>query len=725
MEQTTSGKSPSRSLAATLVATMVRFRWLIFAIVAAVTIAAGAGAISLRFDPDPRAYFAKNNPERVKLDAFEDEHGRTVSAVLMLAPADGDVLAPEFLAAVATATDSLQDIPGMETVHSVTNLPVFSDSNGSTAGRTVPIEAKAQLIEVYWRRDQDALRSLMSVEGGVSAVVGLIDPTKHSVVSAIDDIRQLKSALKADNPEVDYRLSGEAAMDAAFMQAIVEDIIWLAPFQGLLLIALLLFCLQSVRATIVLLIVLGAATTITMGAAGWLGLSLNGVTSATPMILLGLAVATCIHLLMAWQQNVRSTGDAVQALVLAVRINLFPIGLATLTTIISFLCLNFSDSPPFRQLGNLIALGLACTAILAFTLLPALVSVIPMGSASRRTGMEAGMASLGHNVVRRRTVLIVVLVALSAGAAWGTTKLRFDDRFSHYFSERFEFRRDTDFMEERLTGLSVLQFPIADASAVAGDGPPIQAQLDAFVDWLQAHPLVDRVNRPASNVGTESEAMALSVVLAKVSSSQIRDFAADADGWLAESVPGLSTGAVGTTLLAAYLSERNLRPMMIGTLVALVLVSGILFIALGNARRGVLSLIPNLAPLLFAYGFWGLAFGEMTFVATVVMALTFGIIVDDTVHVLAKYNRFRRVEGLSVENAIAESFRTVGIAVTATTLSIASGFLALCFSGFLVNHQLGVLTLMILFAAWVGVLFFLPPLLASFDRSAATEIEQA
>jgi hypothetical protein len=156
--------------------------------------------------------------------------------------------------------------------------------------------------------------------------------------------------------------------------------------------------------------------------------------------------------------------------------------------------------------------------------------------------------------------------------------------------------------------------------------------------------------------------------------------------------------------------------MFYGTVAALVLVSLILLGALRSVRLGLISLVPNLAPMLIAYGLWGAFVGEATFAATVVMAMTFGIVVDDTVHVLAKYSRLRREGRMSIAAALPESFRTVGVAVAATTFSIASGFVALALSGFTVNQQLGLLTLLVLFAALFTVLLLLPPLLVLFDR---------
>ncbi|NNF80553.1 MAG: MMPL family transporter, partial [Rhizobiales bacterium] len=583
-----------------------------------------------------------------------------------------------------------------------------------------------ELVRALWANHKPLLRPFMSVEGGVMAAIALIDANQVDIVKAVDTIRQVKHRLQTDHQEISFKISGEAAMDATFMEAIVQDIIWIAPIQIGLIILLLMICLRSIMTTLVLLIVMGCAITITMGAAGWVGLQLNGVTSATPMILLGLAVATCIHLVIAWQQEMRARGDSVSALANSIQINAFPVFLTILSTVISFLCLNFSASPPFQQLGNLVAFGLVTTGVLAFTLLPALTSFLTAGAIPRSSFLETVFFKCGHYVVHHRAAFVLVLIFASCVAGWGLTKLTFDDRFSHYFSERFEFRRDTDFMEKHLTGLSVLTFPLSIKQATGRPRAPTVQQVVGFADWLAQQSKVTRVDgystlaRRVLDGATSESALnrvepTITAVLSNASSAEIRQLAERSKTWLGNHARGLSDGPVGTTLLAAYLSERNLNAMLLGTVAALVLVSLILLFALGNVRLGVISLVPNLVPMLLAYGAWGLTLGEMSFAATVVMALTFGIIVDDTVHFLSKYSRYRM--GASVEQSVAQSFRTVGVAITATTVAVASGFLALCFSGFLVNQHLGLLTLLIVCAAWLAVLFLLPPLLSYLDAS--------
>ena len=737
---------------------LIRARWLVCMILLVMVAVAAAGALRLEFNADARAYFSLENPDRRSLEDLESRHGRYGNVVVMLQPERGDIFTTTLLQTLADTATALRDVSGVASVRSILDaksLPRADDQSLAIAS-----EQDVGFLRVLWERDRDLFEPFVSDRADVTALHILIGAQAPENLEYVRQLRELVDGLRAVHPDITFRVSGDAVMDATFMEAIRQDLVWLAPLQGIAIVLLLLASLRCFWTTVSLLIVLGCATVLTLGTAGWLGLELNGVTSATPMILLGLAVATCIHLLTAWQQVLRSGGDRVAAFAESVRQNAFPVALAVLSTVVSFLCLNFSDSPPFRELGNLIALGLVLTGILAFTLLPILVISLPTRSASSRVAAENAMAGLGRMVAAHPLPLVVALLATTLAASYGVTQLTFDDKFSEYFSERFEFRRDTDFMERHFAGLTVLEYSLPADSSGSAAASQYLAAVGQFATWLDGQDEVDSVvdfaalaaeilrqdpripsteGRPASVeaadmllnayrafaagdaalerlLSAEGSHTLLRVVLRDASSRDIRAFADRADAWLGANQPAIAATSAGMSLLAANLSLRNAKGMLYGTVVALGLVSLILLAALRSLRLGILSLVPNLIPMLVAYGAWGAIVGEVSFAATVVLAMTFGIVVDDTVHVLAKYNRLRRKYGLSVAAALPESFRTVGIAVTATTVSIASGFAALSFSGFLVNRHLGLLTLMVLIAALVTVLFLLPPLLVLFDR---------
>ncbi|MBZ0215080.1 MAG: MMPL family transporter, partial [Fimbriimonadaceae bacterium] len=432
--------------------------------------------------------------------------------------------------------------------------------------------------------------------------------------------------------------------------------------------------------------------------------------------------------------------------------------LAALTTMISFLCLNFSDSPPFRQLGNLVAVGILITFILAFTLLPALTTYLLPKPANNRKRYEAAFGNFGVWVTQSKYFLIFVFIVTAAISGWGLSRLVFDDNFARYFSERFEFRRSTDFVEKNLSGITVIDFSVPAENGVTD--PDYLRNLTLFTDWLRdqsnvtyvssfsdiiaaasaAIPFVEtedgipvsktdgdmvwnliQQNTPADMppgrpVSEDNKFSIVTVILSKASSVDIRALSNNAETWLLRHAPALEAPATGMAMLAANMSSRNTRAMVTGTVIALALVSVILLISLRSFRQGFISLIPNIMPMIIAYGIWGILFREISFAATVVSAMTFGIVVDDTVHFLWKYRYARTKLGLSPEDAIPQSFSTVGVAILVTTLSVVSGFAALAFSGFLVNAHLGGLTVMTLVAALSTVLLFLPPFLLICER---------
>jgi uncharacterized protein len=127
------------------------------------------------------------------------------------------------------------------------------------------------------------------------------------------------------------------------------------------------------------------------------------------------------------------------------------------------------------------------------------------------------------------------------------------------------------------------------------------------------------------------------------------------------------------------------------------------------------SLLPNVVPAVMALGVWGVFVGRINIGVSTVVAITIGIVVDDTVHFLSKYQRARRERGLGAEDAVRYVFRTVGPAIVFTSLVLAAGFAVLSFSAFDLNAGMGRLTAMTILLALLADLLFLPPLLLWLD----------
>jgi len=164
--------------------------------------------------------------------------------------------------------------------------------------------------------------------------------------------------------------------------------------------------------------------------------------------------------------------------------------------------------------------------------------------------------------------------------------------------------------------------------------------------------------------------------------------------------------------------------MIFGTLAAFVLISGVMVVALRSWKLGLLSLIPNILPIVMGLGVWAIIDGEIGMSFAIVVVLTLGIIVDDTVHFLSKFQHARKSLLLDDEAAIRYSFNTVGVAITTTTLALSAGFIVLSQSGFARNADMGLMAAITIFLALIVDLFVLPALLVKKTKPTPFSIQE-
>ena len=434
-----------------------------------------------------------------------------------------------------------------------------------------------------------------------------------------------------------------------------------------------------------------------------------------------IVVANCVHLLATLQQRLRAGDSKRDAIVEAVRLNLHPVFLASLTTTLGFLSMNFSEVPPYRHLGNFVAIGIAASFILSVTFLPAVLSLLPMRAPKKRRWLRGpSMTVIADFVLRHRKTLMVGWLVIVVGMAVGIPRNELNDVLVHFFDESVEFRQDIDFMDEHLSGNTLLEYSLHAPAEGGVTDPEFLADVSNFAAWYRDQPPVRHVavitdtfrqlnqsmrgDDPAAYRIPESQELAaqylllyelslpqglnlnnqidrsrsatrVSVSAETLSSQELLDLNAHAEAWLRENAPHVAgVNSTGPAALFAYIGQRNIRAMLIGTGVVLLAISAILLFALRSLRLGLISIVPNLVPAVLGLGVWGLAVGQVSLSLSVVVAMTVGIVVDDTVHFLSKYRRARREFGQDPEDAVRYAFDTSGRALITTTIVLVAGF---------------------------------------------------
>ncbi len=518
--------------------------------------------------------------------------------------------------------------------------------------------------------------------------------------------------------------------------------------------------LRSVPGTLAIIAVIVFVVNTTVGFAGWSRVVFSPTNAGVPIIVMVIAMADAIHIVTSVLLGMRRGLERNAAIVESFRINVHPVFITSVTTAVGFLSLNASDSPPFHVLGNYVAFGVLCAFVFSVTLLPALLSILPLRVAVRGPRDAHFLDRFADFVISRSRVLLVVLVLVVAGLVLGVFRIELSDNMAQYFDDRYEFRRDTDYIIENLTGLDKVEYSL-DAGREGGvTDPEYLRRIDAFAGWYRQQPevthvqvfsdIMKRLNRnmhgddPAfhrlpedpelaaqylllyelslpfgsdlnDRIDVAKSATRMVVTTRNAWSRDLRELDERAQVWLRANAPGFAQEASGLSIVFAHLSLRNINSMLRGTILAMALISFILIWIFKSVRIGLLSLLPNFIPAMMSFGLWGYLVGHVGIASSVVIAVVFGIVVDDTIHFLSKYLKARR-EGRPASEAVRYAFRTVGHALWTTTTVLSAGFLVFATSGFEVSWALGLLVTITIIFALVADFLLLPTLLIAIDR---------
>ena len=741
---------------------------LIAAILTASALSAGTSLLSFR--ADERVFFSAENPRLQALDDFHRRYGKEDNLILVVRAREGDLYTPEHVNAIADLADALWALDHVKRVDAITNFQaVTGDSDGMVVdhlwrqGDPTDPETLAAMRATAERMSL-AMDRLISRDGRTAILAaGFRLPSEdldRAAAAALDQVRALAIRAAESNPGIELHISGSIALDRAFAEASASDGMLLIPIMFtllLLMLGLLLWCWAPVLAA---LLVIGGAIGAALGLAGFFGIPLSSVSVSAPFVITIIGFADAVHFAFAASAARRAGADRRGAVVAAMEKTAMPILLTSVTTAVGFFSLAFAEVPPFGHLGIISGLGAVLAWALTMLIVPPLMLVAPWSSAPTLDSMRGWLAGLGRWSAThpRRAIALSLGPALLASAFVGSSVL--DDRYIRYFDDRFAFRVDTDVLNRELGGFYKLEYDLkADGYGSISD-PDYLSDVDRFAEWyrdqagvthVESHP--DRIKMihrglfgggEDAHVLPQSEAAAaqllalyeiqlpygqdlseqvvvdrsasrLSVSLDDRSTAEMVSLDRAAETWLVENAPRLaaSAPATGTSAMFAYIGQRNIESMVLGSILAFSTITALLWLAFRSVGLAAIGFAANILPVLTALGVWGLTVGEVGMAVAAIAVVTMGIVVDDTIHLISALQRTRGEDPAdSVAMAMAES----GPGVVATTLCLAAGFFVLALSGFAINAWLGLMTGIIALIALGFDLLFVPAAFALLAR---------
>ena len=761
------------SLATRFAERVLAARWPVILGTLAWVAIASAGIARLDFSASYRIFFDADNPQLLALEALENTYGKNENVVFLIVPDDGNATSETALSAAVWLTEAAWQTPYSRRVDSLANFQHTTADGDDLYVRDLidpqvlsDAESRSQ-IRAIALSDPRIAGSMLGLGGDVSVVNVTIEMPEGDQVAAVAEVTEAARAIAAETEErfegIDVRVVGTVIVNQTFVEASIDSQIVFLP-ASLLLMGLVLGVLtrglSGVAATGAVMIFSILAS---MGLGSWAGMAFSPPISPAPTIVQMIVVANCVHLLVTLQQRMGAGDSRHDAIVESIRLNLHPVFLASLTTALGFLSMTFSEVPPYRHLGIFVAFGIGASFVLSVTFLPAVLSLMPIRAGSDRRFGGPLLKSMADFSLRYRKPLLFGWGAVALAMVLAIPRNELNDVLVHFFDESVEFRRDTDFMDERLSGNTVLDYSLETSEPGGVVDPLFLNDVSNFAEWFREQPSVRNVSVitdtfrqlnksmhgdaeeayriPASRelaaqylllyelslplgldlnnqIDTSRSATRMTISAETLYSKDLLDLNARAEAWHQENATHITgINSTGPSALFAYIGQRNINAMLVGTLVVLLAISAILLLALRSLRLGLVSIVPNLLPAVMGFGIWGLTVGQVGLSLSVVAAMTIGIVVDDSVHFLAKYRRARREYGHHPEAAVRYAFETAGRALFTTTLVLVAGFLIFVFSPLIPTAQVGILVAMIIGFALIADLSLLPALLTTVDRN--------
>lgn len=749
---------------------VVRQRWWILSLTLFAAFLSAGGMTELAFVNNSRMFFSKENPQLQALEMLENTYTKYENVLFVVEPASRNVFERQTLSAIEELTAEAWKLPYSSKISSLTNFQhtwaegdelIVEDLVRDAAHLS---DAQLAAIKEIALSEPLLVNSLVSETAHVSGVnVNIIKPEKDINESrqVADKARELAHYIEAKYPGMTLHLTGGIMVDNAFGEAPKRDMINLMPLVLLIFFAAMIITLRSLPATVATFCVVLMSIFTGMGLAGWLGFDITPASANAPIIILTLAVADSIHVLVSMFQQVRLGRSKNEAIAESLRINLQPIFVTSLTTAIGFLTMNFSDAPPFRDLGNIVAMGVIAAFFYSVLFLPALAAILPIKVGPVPERQAKFFERLGRFAVARRTPLFWGLLLFMILMTTGISRIELDDDFVRYFDHSYDFRRASEFSIANLTGVYIVDYSLDSGEEGGINNPEYLRKVDEFGQWFRRQEgvrhvfavtdIMKRLNRsmhgddeswyllPAQRdlaaqylllyemslpfgldlndrINVDKSATRMTVTLGDTTTKEVRNFEELGRRWLENNAPpAMHTYGSGLSVIFSHISKRNIESMLVASMVALLVISLILALVLRSFKLGLISLLPNLSPAFMAFGLWGYTVSQVGLAVSVMIAMTMGIVVDDTVHFLSKYRRARKEHRVSAEEAVIYAFKAVGSPILVTTVILVGGFTALSFSGFQINANIGAMTAITIVFALIMDFFFLPSLLIKMD----------
>lgn len=680
--------------------------------------------------------------------AFKDENG---------------IFSKKAIETILHLTQEFKKIDGVRRVDSLTNYQYISSEDDDIIVEDFLYESEnldtKKLLALQDRliQDQliskDALTTMLAVR--LSSSTGADEEVNIYVMEKIQEI------LKREELSSGYTfyLTGAPAITASLVNISQGDAMILMPLAVVVVVTLLFLIFRSFIGVLIPSVVIVLTFLSVLSIQMILGYKLNNFTVNIPSFVTAIAIADAMHLYLAWIYYKMKGMNNKDAVTIALRTNILPIGLTSFTTAIGFASLGLSAIEPISTLGVAVTTGAVIAFVLSITIAPAILLTLDNNYKVKPIRFFNLLDTKGYGafIVKNDKKIVSVFMVLFIVVAYGLNYLKVDSNSIKYFTEDTVVRSGSNFIEKNLTGSMIYEIILDSKKAEGVKNPQFLNTIIKFEDEFRAKfdnvrfttslkDIVIRMQEVLNDTATtpipkEQNLVAQYLLLYSMSLPQGMEINDQIDTteqflrlsinvdlvdtskdlqmiewiknwWLRET--SYSADVQGQTAIFAYMQSSVTDTLIVSISVTLIIVAMTMFLIFRNLKMLWIFIFPNIAPIILVAGIMGYLDISIDVGVAISAAVILGIAVDDTIHFFSKY--FDAIQTKDFEESIDHIISHSGNAMILTTFILSFTFAIFAVSSFMPNVNFAIVTVSALNIALLLDLILLPALLSLFYR---------
>ena len=569
----------------------------------------------------------------------------------------------------------------------------------------------------------------------------------------------------------DFSLSiaGTPVMFDTLMRAMKKDMRIFLSLSITLIFVLLSALFRRVSGVVLPMTVIVSALLCTFGLMGLFGIPFKRPTQILPSFLLAVGVADSVHILAIFYRRLQKTRDKMEAIVYSLGHSGLPVLLTSLTTAAGLLSFSFADIGAIAELGYVSAAGVMLAFVFTVLFLPALIALFPIKviesvRANEKTGViDRILKGFAVFSQRHAVKIVVVSVLIMAASAFTCRYLHFSHDPIAWLPDSARLKKDVAFIDEHLGGATTLEVVLDTGRENGLYEPDVLGRIDQIAKDLSDAELagvrvgkvfsINDIVKETSQalygndkehyvIPGEREEIAQTIFLfenggakylEEVVDSQfskarltiktpwgdavayedfIDEVSARIQQVFGDSVKSTITGSV--TLLARTV-PATIRSAAKSYVIAFLVITIMMILLIGSIRLGLLSMLPNMLPILLVLGFMATYGIPMDIMSILIGSIAMGLVVDDTLHFMHNF-RLYYDKGCNAGEAIEKTLIGTGRAMFITSTVLSLGFVILCFASMINLIRFGILTSMTIVMALLADFLLAPALMVLSHR---------